>query len=166
LRDIDWIDFSLLLIFLVPIVIWDIKVKRIPDIFVLPGIVFFFVKRAIEREMPVYTILLTGCAGFTFISLLFVFSKGKIGLGDAKLSTLISVVWGLKLWIVALFIASFTGTIFALILIAFRKMKWKTRLPFAPFFSFGSLVPFFLQDLSFIQFFHIEKFVSSLFTMI
>jgi len=155
LRGFDWIDFSLLLVFLVPIVIWDIKEKRIPDIFVLPGIGVFFVKRVIEREVPFYMVLLTGCAGFVFIFVFFVISKGKIGLGDAKLSSLICLVLGFKLWIVALFIASFSGTIFALIFIAFRKMKWKTRLPFAPFFSFGSLIPFFLQDLSFIQFFHI-----------
>ncbi|KPJ84652.1 MAG: hypothetical protein AMS17_15950 [Spirochaetes bacterium DG_61] len=155
MQSFDWIDFLLLLIFLIPIVIFDIKEKRIPDLFVLPGIGIFLIKRLIEREIPVYMVLINGVVGFAFIFLLFVFSKGKIGLGDAKLSALISLALGVKLWMIAIFIASFTGVLFALILIAFRKMKWKTRLPFAPFLSFGCLIPFFIKSLPFMQFLRI-----------
>lgn len=76
----DWIDFALLLIFLVPIVIADIKEKRIPDRYTFLGMSVFFIKRIIEKSSPVYLLLLNSVIGFAFIFLLFFFQKAKSGL--------------------------------------------------------------------------------------
>jgi leader peptidase (prepilin peptidase)/N-methyltransferase len=149
LQRFDWIDFSILALIFIPIVIFDLSEKRIPDLFVLPGIGIFLVKRIAEKRLPISMIFITAAAGFVFIFLLSILSKGKIGVGDAKLSALVALALGLKGWMAAVFIASFTGVLFALVMIALRKMTWKTRLPFAPFLALGSLAPFFLKDLSF-----------------
>jgi len=151
LLSFDWIDFTILTLILIPVVIFDLREKRIPDLYVLPGICIFLIKRIAESEFPIYTIIITGAVGFIFIFFLSVLSRGKIGVGDAKLSALIALALGLKLWMAAIFIASFTGVVFALVMIALRKMSWKTRLPFAPFLALGSMVPFFLEDLAFLR---------------
>lgn len=151
MQHFDWIDFSILILIFIPVVIFDLREKRIPDLFVLPGIGIFLVKRIAEKQLPIYMIFITAAAGFGFIFLLSILSKGKIGVGDAKLSALIALALGLDHWMGAIFISSFTGVLFALVMIALHKMSWKTRLPFAPFLVFGSVVSFFFKDLSFLR---------------
>ena len=155
LQRFDWIDFSILALIFIPIVIFDLREKRIPDFIVLPGIGIFLVKRIAEKRLPISMIFITAAAGFVFIFLLSILSKGKIGVGDAKLSALVALALGLKGWMAAVFIASFTGVLFALVMIALHKMAWKTKLPFAPFLALGSLTPFFLNELSFFSWLNI-----------
>ncbi len=155
MQRFDWIDFSILALIFIPVVIFDLREKRVPDLFVLPGIGIFLIKRIAEKQLLIYMIFITAAAGFGFIFLLFILSKGKIGVGDAKLSALVALALGLKGWMAAIFIASFTGVVFALVMIALREMTWKTRLPFAPFLALGSLVPFFFKDLSFLSWFNL-----------
>ena len=68
-------------------------------------------------------------------------------MGDAKLSALLSLVLGLKGWVLALLIASFTGLLFGILMIKSGKMKKNERIPFAPFLSVGSIAGFFLKDI-------------------
>ena len=142
----EWIDLALLLIFLIPITIIDIKHRRIPNVYILIGLALFFIKRVIEREFPIYLVFLNAIFGFSFIFILYYFSKGRIGIGDAKLSALLSLALGLKGWIFSIFIASFAGIIFALVMIRFGRMNKEGRIPFAPFVAAGGLINFFLKD--------------------
>jgi leader peptidase (prepilin peptidase)/N-methyltransferase len=150
-----WIDFFLFLGVLAPIVLYDVREKRIPDVFVLPAIGVFLVRRIIEKSTPIHLVLVTGAAGFSFIFLLFIFSGGKIGIGDAKLSALIALALGLQCWMCALFIASFTGAAFALAMIACGRMTRKERIPFAPFLALGALPLFFFRGFILAHFFRL-----------
>ena len=142
-----WIDLALLVIFLIPIVIKDIKEKRIPNLYTLTGLGVFLTKRILENRLPLYIIAINVISGFLFFLLLYFFSKGKIGIGDIKLSALLSLVLELKGWILALLTASFTGFLFGILMIQMGKIKKSDRIPFAPFLSLGGIFGFFLKDI-------------------
>lgn len=144
LIEIDWIDFFLFLIVLFPIVVNDIKERIIPNKCIYFGIGLFFIKRVVERVTPIYMLIISIAVGFTFIFLLYYFSKGKIGLGDAKLSALLALALGLPGWIYAIVIGSLAGILFSLIMMIRKRMKMNDKVPFAPFIYLGGISVYFL----------------------
>ncbi|HEB31967.1 MAG TPA: prepilin peptidase [Spirochaetes bacterium] len=93
-----------------------------------------------------FVLLFTGAIGFVFIFVLWFFSRGKIGLGDAKLSALIALILGLNGWIAAIFIASASGLVLGLALIKLGKLEKKEAIPFGPFLAFGAILAFLLLE--------------------
>lgn len=81
---------------------------------------------------------------FVFIYTLF-FSKGKIGLGDAKLGALLSLVLGFDGFMIMLFIASSTGILYLLLMRGIYRMPLNRPIPFVPFLSIGSVIAYILQ---------------------
>jgi len=148
--DSPWTELVILLGFLAPIVVEDIRFKRIPDVLVLPAIGVFVLKRAICGEGQVHIPLLYGALGFGFILLLSLLSRGNIGLGDGKLSALLAVVFGFQGWLIALFIASSAGLLYGGLRMKYGGMKREERIPYAPFLTLGGLVSFFVQNYRFL----------------
>jgi prepilin signal peptidase PulO-like enzyme (type II secretory pathway) len=164
-----WIDAVIFFLALVPIIVVDIRIKRIPDALVLAALLLICLRRilfiyllALESGPLLISDLflpcvltpqpnagpwffLDGAIGFAFIWAFRLFSKGKIGLGDAKLSGLMALFLGIPAWILAIFAASITGIIYALVQMARAKMKRQDRIPFAPFLGFGALAGFILS---------------------
>jgi leader peptidase (prepilin peptidase)/N-methyltransferase len=145
-----WIELLVLMGFLVPISIEDIRFRRIPDALVLPAIGVFVLKRVVYGEDQVYLLLLYGSLGFVFILFLNILYKGKIGLGDGKLSALFAIVLGLKGWLLVLFIASSVGLIYGVLRMKLGGMKREEKIPYAPFLTLGGLVSFLWQTYRFI----------------
>jgi leader peptidase (prepilin peptidase)/N-methyltransferase len=143
----QWLELLILIGFLIPIVIHDMREKKIPDIYVIPCFCLLLLTRLLFRpEISLWFLLDIGI-GFFFIWLLWFFTGGRIGLGDAKLSGLIALALGLAGWLFALFIASFTGLVTGLILLRMKKIKREEGIPFAPFLAAGGVVSFFIKDL-------------------
>jgi leader peptidase (prepilin peptidase)/N-methyltransferase len=140
-------DLVILIFFLAPILFHDIRDKKIPDVFVIPAIVIFTLKRIFERNSLIPLIFLQGLVGFTFFFILYLIFKGKIGLGDAKLSALLAIVLGLKGWLIALILASISGLIYGLIKIKVCAMKKDEKIPYAPFLIIGCIISIFLKDI-------------------
>ncbi|RYD04340.1 hypothetical protein N752_13280 [Desulforamulus aquiferis] len=89
-------------------------------------------------------ILKTGTIGF-FVAgaLLFIIalvSKGGMGGGDIKLAAVMGMFLGLKLVMVALFLAFLIGGIIGIILLATGQRGRKDPIPFGPFLALGSLI--------------------------
>jgi leader peptidase (prepilin peptidase)/N-methyltransferase len=143
----QWLDLFILVGFLVPIVIHDMREKKIPNIYVIPCFCLLLLSRLLFRPTISLWFFLDVTIGFFFIWILWFFTGGRIGLGDAKLSGLLALALGLAGWLFALFIASFTGLITGLILLRIKKIKREEGIPFAPFLAAGGVVSFFLKDL-------------------
>ena len=107
--------------------------------------IVFLIKGLLLKE-NIFVLLFTCTIGFVFIFALWFFSRGKIGLGDAKLSALIALVLGLNGWIAAIFIASASGLVLGLVLIKLGKLEKKEAIPFGPFMAFGAVVSFILLE--------------------
>jgi len=142
----EWADLLILIGFLIPIVIYDIKEKKIPDIFVFLGAGILLLKRLIIDTAYIPAILIDTAAAFIIIAAIWFFTKGKIGLGDAKLSAFIAMAIGLFGWFVALFVASLSGLLFALASIKLKKAGFRDPLPFAPFLGFGCVVSILVKN--------------------
>ena len=140
-----WTCFIVLMGFLVPIISNDIRRKRIPDVYTIPGSLCLYLIRSLFFHH--YFIFIDAVIAYLIIMLLWFLSAGKIGRGDAKLSALIAMGTGFLGWCIAVFWASTTGLVTALILRKGNKIKKKEGIPFAPFLAAGSIISFFTKDL-------------------
>lgn len=142
----NWIEFLIFFLFLIPIVVRDIKEKRIPDLYIFTCLsLIIIVKIILKHDLTIWTGV-NLLVGFLFLWLVWLITKGKMGLGDAKLSALIALVLGIPGWLLAIFLAAFSGSVFGLVKIGSNKMKKEDAIPFAPFLALGSITAFFLGD--------------------
>lgn len=130
----------LFLLFAVPICIFDIREFRVPDLLSLGGIAAFLSLALLLPGGAPLAAAVECAVGFAVFWLINRFTKGRMGLGDAKLSALIAVAAGLRSWFLALFLASVTGILFFVALLGMRRADRGTRIPFAPFLSLGAAV--------------------------
>jgi leader peptidase (prepilin peptidase)/N-methyltransferase len=130
--------------FLVSILYYDIKEKKIPDLFTYSGMLIILIVRLLQGNFSLWC-LVDAVVGFSFIWLFVFFSKGRIGLGDAKLSAFISIIVGVWAWALAIFFASISGLLFMLIMIKLKQMTKKESIPFAPFLILGGVISFLLK---------------------
>jgi prepilin signal peptidase PulO-like enzyme (type II secretory pathway) len=109
-------------------------------------IVFIFLGN-IQDKVPDYQIYARCVIGYSYIYILCVLSKGKIGLGDAMISALIALVLGLKSWIWALIFASMFGIIYGAVLMKCKMLTIDSKIPYAPFLTLGCCLVLLLRNL-------------------
>ena len=139
---VKWIDIGLFLIVLFPILVSDIKYKKIPGRYVFSGLVMLSASRILLANPVTLWFLVDAAIGFGFIWAFWFFSRHKIGLGDAKLSGLIALLLGLPGWILGLLAASLSGIIYAGVRLIRGSMQKTDRIAFAPFLAFGAAAGF------------------------
>ena len=140
----EFIPVFILLLLIIPITIIDIKTKRIPDLLTYSGIALIFLIELIINKQSFYSLYVLLFTGFVPFFLIWYFTKGKMGLGDAKLSALLALTLGIRGWLLMLFISSSAAVLFAVIMLVLRKIDKKAKIPYAPFLSFGALLSIFI----------------------
>lgn len=128
----------------IPVTIIDIKHHRIPDNITFPAMLLLVFIRILVFDEAFLTVLILPTAGFLTFFLIWYVSRGRMGLGDAKLSGFLALVLGLDKWLVMVFLSSFAAVIFALVTLKSGKMKRDDRIPFGPFLCFGALLAMFV----------------------
>lgn len=146
------LSFYFFIIFIfAAIFLWDLKYMIIPNELVIVGtvgaIIFSFYEFLISKcflldvHCNLTSSLIGGLVVFLFFFLMFYFSKGKwIGGGDVKLGFLIGFLVGWEKVYLMLMISYILGGILAVVLIANKKKKMKSQIPFGPFLLIGCLV--------------------------
>lgn len=141
--------------FLMIIFVYDLLYMEIPNLVIWAAVFWSVIFNLIidweskflstsPLNLLTYSGVLAATAAFTFFFLLVVKSKEKwMGAGDAYLVIFLGLLLGWPQILLALFLAFSTGAIIGLVLVAFRKKKMKSPLPFAPFLVFGTLVAIF-----------------------
>jgi len=82
-----------------------------------------------------------GCGlGFGLFLLIFLASRGGMGMGDIKLVALIGLIIGFPLVIVAILLSVIGGGLVALTLLLMKVKKGKQSVPFGPFLSLATMV--------------------------
>lgn len=70
-------------------------------------------------------------------------SRGRwVGTGDIRLGALLGVFLGMPLTLVALFVAYITGSIWAVVLLVRRKVRFGSAIPFGAFLAFAGILTF------------------------
>ena len=160
------IDFSfwilqLIFIFLiigslVAIFVYDLKHYLIPDRFVLLGVIVAslynllldgktimvqgFSVPVLLNSMTVRGLIGALIASGFFFCLVY-FSKEKwMGWGDVKFAVFMGLVLKFPIILIGLFIAYLSGAVVGVGLLAFKKKKMKSEIPFGPFLCLGTYV--------------------------
>lgn len=133
------------------IFLWDLKYMIIPNGLVLGGVivtlVYYFYQFLVGdcSLLDVHCVFTANLIGGLIVSLffylMFVFSKGKwIGGGDVKLGFWLGLLVGLQMVYMMLLISYLSGALVGLWLLAKKKKKMNSQLPFGPFLILGTFV--------------------------
>lgn len=121
---------------IIPCAIRDIRTKRINGYICLMGVMAaLFIREMIIGEES-GTILIDLIPGVIMYFIAF-FSKERIGKGDALSLMFIGAVAGSSTVLMSLFVSLTIAAILSAILLALKKVKKDTKLPFIPFLSIG-----------------------------
>lgn len=90
--------------------------------------------------------LLGAVTGSGLLGLLYLMSRGGMGLGDVKFAGVLGIWTGFPGIVVNLYLAFFLGGTVALLLCALHKANRKTKLPFGPCLCAGAVLSFFFSS--------------------
>lgn len=126
--------------FLLVIFVYDLKYYLILDQITVPAIVFAFLAN-LYLGLGFWSLFFGAVLGGSFFALQFFVSGGKwVGDGDIRLGILMGLMLGWQFLLVALFLAYLFGAIVGLILIFLKKKEISSKIPFAPFLTFATLI--------------------------
>lgn len=138
-----YLFLSLLVIF-----VYDLLHYLIPDVVLLPALlfsVFIFLGTyftGVNFSLIQHVLGMIIFSGFFAIQ--YFISKGRwVGGGDIKLGLFLGLILGWQLTLVSLFLAYVVGALVALVLMATKKKTRKDILPFGPFLIAASFISFF-----------------------
>ncbi|MDO8557935.1 MAG: prepilin peptidase [bacterium] len=142
-------------VFLV-IFVTDVRHFLIPDRVMLPAIALFSCLILANRFIFACGIPTVNCSlpnvagslvGAAFFLLLIIISRGVwMGLGDVKLAVFMGLFLGFWNVLVALLLASFSGSLVGLALILVNKKTLKSEVPFGAFLAPAAIAAFFFGD--------------------
>ena len=141
--------------FLLILTMIDLEHELLPDRITIPGVIIGLVLSVIvpydrpsiaslgttgvlDAVIQSVLGLLVG-GGFLFILFLF----GGMGGGDWKLMAMVGTFVGIKALAPTMFVGFVSGGIIGAVLMLFRRVKRKTKIPFGPFLAFGGFFGFF-----------------------
>jgi leader peptidase (prepilin peptidase)/N-methyltransferase len=105
----------------------------------VPG-VNLFGDRTFIPQTSLYSGLISGAVLFIFFILIVIIRPGAMGMGDAKLVTLIGLVSGFPFMISSMLIGVIIGGVVAIILLATKKKSRKDVIPYGTFLAMGPII--------------------------
>ncbi len=137
---VPWWRLAVFGVFSIPITFFDLRDFRIPDCLSLGGAAALVILEILAPARSVSTVLIEAGIAFGVFAAITLATRGKLGLGDAKYSLLIVLALGMLGWLTTLAVASVTGLAVGLVLVHRGRAPVDTRIPFAPFLTFGAAV--------------------------
>jgi leader peptidase (prepilin peptidase)/N-methyltransferase len=130
--------------FLIVIFVYDLLFSLIPDEMLWPAVIISAIYIAFTGGanilMSVYGVITT----VGFLGIIYLLGKGKwMGLGDVKLAILLGLVTPFPSVFITLFFAFVIGSIYGLIMIAYKQKTFKSEVPFGPFLIVGLYISLF-----------------------
>ena len=144
--------------FFMAIFVYDFLYMEIPEVLIWPAISWALAFNLLidwnEKNFSsgllsvhTYSGILAAMAAFAFFFLLSAVSREKwMGMGDSYLAVFLGLVLGWPQILLALFFSFLIGSICGIILMASRRKKMKSQLPFAPFMVSGAIIALFWYE--------------------
>lgn len=136
----EFICYLLLFLILTAAAVVDLHRKVIPDKLVLFALIAGVLMMFINTQSSIPGLLAGGVVGGGTLMLLWLISKGSIGLGDVKLFACAGLFLGTDRVLSALLISAVLSGLAGLILVIRDMSNRKKSIPFAPFILIGSLL--------------------------
>jgi leader peptidase (prepilin peptidase) / N-methyltransferase len=134
----------------IAIALIDLKHQLILNKIIFPGLVValaispFFIKNELPHtslvSWGVLNALIGAAAGFIFLLIPALVTRGGMGFGDVKMAALIGLTTGFPEVFVAVLGGIVMGGLVAIILLALKIKKRKEVIPFGPFLSIASII--------------------------
>jgi len=126
------------------ILVTDFEHRIIPNKIVYPSAVIALVISSYTPGIGIVNALIGGGFGFILFILIAVFSflvfkKEGMGIGDIKLITLIGIVTGFPMVIVAIYLAIISGGLVAIFLVVTKLKKMKDLIAYGVFLSLATM---------------------------
>ncbi len=136
-----YIQITDLIITLIIIATIDAKWKLIPNYLTLSVLISQIVAAFTFAETYVNILnLIISIIILLVLMLISKLSKEQIGMGDVKLITVVNLIYGLSFTVYSLIISMLIMLCVTLPMLAMKKVKLKSQIPFAPFYSIGVIV--------------------------
>jgi len=135
----------------------DLEHQILPDVITLPGIplgLFLGLFLPQGRLLSSAAGLLLGGGLFYLVAFL---SRGGMGGGDIKLAAMIGSFLGWRQLLLTIFLATLSGSVVGILLLALKLKARKDPIPFGPFLSLGAFLSLLWGDLLigwYAKFFH------------
>jgi leader peptidase (prepilin peptidase) / N-methyltransferase len=127
----------------------DLIAYRVPNLVTYPGtLIALAAALALPDGEPVMALLASGVAAAAFF-VLYVATRGGLGLGDVKLAMLIGAALGYPAAYSALVIGILAAGVVILTLVALRLVSRRQALPYAPFLSIAAIAVVLYQGAAF-----------------
>jgi len=124
---------------LIVVFVFDLKHYLIPDQIIYPAIFFSL----FCQPFKIWNLALGILPSLFFLMIILISKETWMGWGDFKLAILMGIFLGWPKILTALFFAFFSGALIGLVLIALKKKKLKSQIPFGPFLVAGTFFAFF-----------------------
>ncbi len=125
--------------FLLTVLVIDFEHRRVLNIMVGPAAVVALVISFLPQTPSLQSALTGGAVGLGLFMLVYLLSRGHLGMGDVKLAGLIGLMLGYPAVINALVVGILLGAGAALVLLATRRSTRKSTMAYAPYLSLGAL---------------------------
>ncbi len=111
----------------------DLRERRIPNVYTYSATALALVAALLRGDA--FMVALLGAVGATFaMGLLYILSRGRLGMGDVKLGTFVGAILGLPAVLTFLLASSLLGTVAALVLLI-RTRDRRTVFAYGPYMA-------------------------------
>lgn len=128
------------------IIVTDYTYSLIPNkilLFFLPIIV---IARIVLPLDPWWSPIVGSLTGFGLLFLIIIVSRGGMGAGDMKYFAVLGIVFGFPNILLVFFLSTLYGAVINLVLLAFKKVTRKSKVPFGPYISIAALTVLFFGE--------------------
>lgn len=125
----------ILLLIILYLSYYDIRYYKVPNRITL--LLFFLVITHSYYDNRLINAITAGLFSLIFYIVVYLLTKGKIGIGDIKFSIISAIYLGFELWLYSIFFAVLVSSIVAGTLLINKKINKESRIPFIPFFVSG-----------------------------
>ncbi len=143
----------LVLSFLLTIVVTDLTSMIVPDKVVIWLITLSLAYQTMFARGDLVNHLLAAVGSSLFMFFLHIITRGRgMGLGDVKFAFFMGLFLGIPSVIVAFYLSFLTGALVAVILLICGLVKFKQRIPFAPFLVLSTATTY-IWEMNLLKFF-------------
>ena len=132
----DAAAWALVQVVLVALAAIDLATRRLPNVITLPTAAAALVLRALFERSELAQVAIAGAAAFAVFYVLAFVLRGGIGMGDVKLAGMLGCLLGAKV-VPALAAGIFFGGVWAIALVAARRVTLRSSIAYGPFLALG-----------------------------
>lgn len=125
--------------FLLTVMVIDFEHRRVLNVMVAPAAVAALALSLLPQTPSVESALLGGAVGLGLFVVVYLLSRGHLGMGDVKLAGVIGLMLGYPVVVNALVVGILLGAAAALVLLATRRATRKSTMAYAPYLALGAL---------------------------